>query len=45
MNSEFSNSEPIKLSNSSYTILCHKIIDDSSDGDDSDFEYDQNEDS
>ena len=26
MNSEYSNSEPIKLSKSSYTILCHKII-------------------
>ena len=25
MNSEYSNSEPIKLSRSSYTILCHKI--------------------
>ena len=26
MNSEYSNSEPIKLSKSLYTILCHKII-------------------
>ena len=26
MSSEYSNSEPIKLSKSSYTILCHKII-------------------
>ena len=26
MNSEYSNSEPIKLSKSSYIILCHKII-------------------
>ena len=25
MSSEYSNSEPIKLSKSSYTILCHKI--------------------
>ena len=25
MNSEYSNSEPIKLSKISYTILCHKI--------------------
>ena len=28
MNSEYSNSEPIKLSKTSYTILCHKIITD-----------------
>ena len=26
MNSEYSNSEPIKLSKSSYAILCHKIM-------------------
>ena len=26
MNSEYSNSEPMKLSKSLYTILCHKII-------------------
>ena len=31
MNSEYSNSEPIKLSKSSYTILCHKIISDITD--------------
>ena len=30
MNSEYSNREPIKLSKSSYTILCHKIIRDNS---------------
>ena len=28
MNSKYSNNEPVKLSKSSYTILCHKIIHD-----------------